>query len=294
MTSSSKRRVLLLGGSGMVGHSVAATLTAAPDIEVLLTQHSNLNGQLYLDAATTPPEAIRSLLGRVAPDYVVNCTGILSSRIDPSDCISLTTAIEVNSRFPHYLASSTEGLGMRIIHISADGVFSGMKEHSYVESDPADATDDYGRTKALGECRKKHVLNVRCSIVGCNPERGRGLLEWLLHVPDGQQIDGYFDQMWNGVTTKQLARFCLSFTRGDLFDAARLEGHVLHFCPNPAISKYDLLCLWRDVTGKDVMIQQKEKPKVVASRVLESEYSSWRKAVGPVAPWQALLQECLE
>jgi hypothetical protein len=79
-----------------------------------------------------------------------------------------------------------------------------------------------------------------------------------------------------------------------LFDAARLEGHVFHFCPNAAISKYELLCLWRDVTGKDVIIQQKTKPETAANRVLASEYNSWRKAVGTVAPWPALLQECLE
>jgi dTDP-4-dehydrorhamnose reductase len=278
----------------MVGRSLAAALAAAADIEVLLTQHSNPGASLYLDAATTPPEAIRSLVGSVAPDYAINCTGILNSRIDPSDCTSLTTAIEVNAKFPHHLALATEGRSTRVIHISTDGVFSGLKKQPYVEADLADATDDYGRTKALGECRRSHVLNVRCSIVGRNPERGRGLLEWLLRVPEGERIDGYVDQMWNGVTNKQLARFCLSVIRNDLFDAVRLEGHLLHFCPNPAISKYELLRLWRDVTGKDVVVQEKEKPITAASRVLASEYNSWRKAVGPVAPWPELLQQCLE
>jgi len=278
----------------MVGHSLAAALTAQEDIEVLLTQHSNPGGRLYVDAASTPPEAIRILAQSESLHYAINCAGILNSRIDPSDCVSLTIAIEVNSRFPHQLALATEKLGMKVIHISTDGVFSGLKQGPYIESDPADATDDYGRTKALGECREGHVLNVRCSIVGRNPENGRGLLEWLLRVPDGERVDGYVDQLWNGVTNKQLARFCLSLMRDDLIDAARLEGHVLHFCPNPAISKYELLCLWRDLTGKDLTIQRKDKPQTAASRVLASEYNSWRMAVTSVPSWPELLQECFD
>src|SRR5271157_325032 len=217
MAFGSKRRVLLLGGSGMVGRSLLAEFAAAADVELFLTQHSNHRAPLYLEAASASPEAIGSLVRHLAPDYAVNCIGILNSHIDPNDSSSLTRAIEVNSRFPHHLALGTEGCGTRVIHVSTDGVFSGLKNGSYAESDPADAIDDYGRTKALGECRRGHVLNVRCSIVGRDPERGRGLLEWLLRLPDGERIDGYFDQMWNGVTNKELARFCLSFIRENLF-----------------------------------------------------------------------------
>jgi dTDP-4-dehydrorhamnose reductase len=278
----------------MVGRSLAAVFGAAPDIELLLTQHSNPADPLYLDVASSRPKVVGSLVGSVTPDYVINCAGILNSRIIPGDSTSLTAAVEVNADFPHHLASAAQGCGAKVIHISTDGVYSGLKKEPYVESDPADATDDYGRTKALGECGLDHVLNVRCSIIGRNPQSGRGLLEWFLSVPDGERIDGYFDQMWNGVTSKQLARFCLSLIQDDLFDAARQEGHVLHFCPNQPISKYELLSLWHDVTGKDVIIQKKEKPGTAASRVLASEHNSWRKAVGPVAPWPELLRECVE
>jgi dTDP-4-dehydrorhamnose reductase len=278
----------------MVGRSLAVGFAAAPAIELLLTQHSNPAAPLYLDAAGTHPEPVKSMVSGLACDYAINCIGVLNSRIEPGDCASLTTAIEVNAKFPHHLSFAMEELGTKVIHISTDGVFSGLKKDPYVESDPADATTDYGRTKALGECHKNHVLNVRCSIVGRNRDSGRGLFEWFLRVPDGEQIDGYIDQIWNGVTSRQLARFCLNLVEKDLFDAARLEGHVLHFCPNPAISKYELLRLWRDVTGKDVIIQKKEKPRTAASRVLASEYNSWRKVVGPVAPWPELLQECVE
>ena len=273
---------------------MAAEFAAAGGFEIFSTQHSAPSTPLYVDAATTTPEAIGSLLSSIAPDYAINCAGILNSRIGQGDCTSLITAVEVNSRFPHYLASASGGFGTRVIHISTDGVFSGLKEGPYVESDPADAIDDYGRTKALGECRSSHVLNVRCSIVGRNPESGRGLLEWFLRVPDGGQIDGYSDQMWNGVTNKQLAYLCLRLIQKDLFEEARSEGHVLHFCPNPAISKYELLRLWRDATEKNIVIREKEKPLSMTGRVLASEYKAWRKAVDSVPLWPQLLQECVK
>jgi len=267
---------------------------ATPDVELLLTQRSDAAAPLYLDAASTPPEIIRSLVASVAPNYIINCAGILNSRIIVGDSASLATAMEVNGNFPHHLATAAEECGAKVIHVSTDGVFSGQKKEPYLESDRTDATDNYGRSKIAGECGLSHVLNVRCSIIGRNPESGRGLLEWLLSVPDGSEADGYFDQMWNGVTSKQLARLCLSLTQNDLFDAVRRDGHVVHFCPNPPISKYDLLCLWRDATGKDVIIQQRAKPATVASRVLASKHDSWRKAVEGVGNWPELLQECKE
>jgi dTDP-4-dehydrorhamnose reductase len=239
-------------------------------------------------------EAIQSAVRELAPDYAINCIGILNSQIDPSDCRSLTQAIEVNSRFPHQLALATAESATRVIHISTDGVFSGLKNGPYEESDPADAIDDYGRTKALGECRRGHVLNLRCSIVGRDPARGRGLLEWLLRVPDGERVDGYVDQMWNGVTTRQLGRFCVDMIQGESFDSIREEGHVLHFCPNPAITKYELLKLWRDLAGKDVTIQPTPRPKTVANRVLASECKMWRRVADFTAPpWSELLKDCI-
>jgi dTDP-4-dehydrorhamnose reductase len=277
----------------MVGGGLAAESATSTEFELLTTQRLDRSAPRYLDVETAHPDMIRVLLSGLAPEYVINCIGIVNSLVDPNDCGLMGTAISVNALFPHRLAKATEGLGTRVIHISTDAVFSGLKSGPYVESDPTDAVDEYGRTKVLGECRSSNVINVRCSIVGRDPARGRGLLEWMLRVPDGDHVNGYFNQMWNGVTSRQLARFCLTLIQYELFGAARMDGHVLHLCPNASISKYDLLCLWRDVTGKPVIIGKTEAPRAGASRVLASEHDTWRKAVPAAVSWSELLRECI-
>ena len=63
----------------------------------------------------------------------------------------LPLLIETNALLPHRLADLSNRYGARLIHISTDCVFSGVKgDATRGESDvvQADATDPYGRNKA--------------------------------------------------------------------------------------------------------------------------------------------------
>ena len=68
-------------------------------------------------------------------DYIVNCIGITDNKIDASNSSSIIRAIEINAIFPHHLVELAQRKGMRVIHISTDGVFSGTTEN-YNEDTP--------------------------------------------------------------------------------------------------------------------------------------------------------------
>ncbi len=75
----------------------------------------------------------------------------------------------MNALLPPRLLAMCKVAGARLIHISTDCVFDGTRG-MYRESDFADATDLYGRSKYLGELHDPQAVTLRTSIIG--PELG--------------------------------------------------------------------------------------------------------------------------
>ena len=115
------------------------------------------------------------LLARAKPDVVINCVGLVKQFTGAEDPLA---AIPVNALLPHRLLAICKVARARLIHISTDCVFDGARG-MYRESDFADATDLYGRSKYLGELHDLQALTLRTSVVG--PELGapNGLVSWL-------------------------------------------------------------------------------------------------------------------
>ncbi len=132
---------------------------------------------------------------------LVNCIGVIKQRPDGQDPV-VTTA--VNALFPHQVAQICSKVGAKLIHVSTDCVFTG-ETGSYLETDPTDAADFYGRSKALGEVGAPN-LTLRTSIIGPELEgsEGLGLLAWLLRQK-GPAVNGYTKAVFSGVTTLTLA-----------------------------------------------------------------------------------------
>jgi dTDP-4-dehydrorhamnose reductase len=161
------------------------------------------------------------------PCCVVNCIGAIPQRsYHEADMITL------NTTFPLELAELCNKMNVPLIHISTNCVFSG-KESNYIESDPLNATDSYGKSKANGEPSTCVIL--RCSIIG--PESSGtavGLLEWFLH--SNESISGYIDHDWNGLTTLELSK-CIY----DIIDKQLFTPRIEHLYSSNTLSKYDIL-----------------------------------------------------
>lgn len=161
-------------------------------------------------------------------DYVFNAAG----KIKPY-CDNVESAIKVNALFPYWLLSNT-------IQIATDCVYSG-KQGSYVETDPHDALDIYGKTKSLGEA--PHIKNLRCSIIG--PELispGKSLLAQFL---EGKIDKGYTNHYWNGITTYHFSKI----VQGVIREKIELPN-VQHIVPADRVTKAELLNIIAKAYGK--------------------------------------------
>jgi dTDP-4-dehydrorhamnose reductase len=186
-------------------------------------------------------ESVVKAIRKVTPDIIVNCIGILirGSKEYPSN------AIYINAYFPHVLKKTADEIGAKLIHMSTDCVFSGQKGN-YTETDFRDADDIYGRSKALGEIINNKDLTIRTSIVGPELKRdGEGLFHWFMNQQG--TINGYKTAIWGGVTTLELAKAIDTVIGQDI-------AGLVHLSNGTRITKYDLLCLFKDIWKKNDVI----------------------------------------
>lgn len=220
-----------------------------------MANRSGTGGAAVLDAME--PHCLDRLLEPV--DVVVNAIGLLRVGLhNPSDSERLA-AMKVNAEFPLRLADSAGRLSCRVVHISSDAVFGRGDDDAGEDSVPAPG-DLYGVSKALGEDDGTHVVNIRCSVIGPAPGRGGGLWEWFVGQPAAASVKGYVDHRWAGVTSAQLAIVCDDLVDTKTFEAARKTGAAQHFVPNQTVTKYDLLCLLRDVLRPDIGVEPAQAP----------------------------------
>ncbi len=233
-----KKKILLLGATGMAGHVAYHYLKETNKYEILDVVFRNKLTADSIVLDVTDKHATEELIKTVKPDIIVNCIGILikGSRQHPDN------AIYINAYFPHLLERLSSEIDAKLIHISTDCVFSG-KKGNYTEYDFKDADDVYGRSKALGEVENDRDLTIRTSIIGPElKQSGEGLFHWFMHQEG--KVNGFTDAIWGGVTTLELAKAI------DKVIDNNLTG-LVHLSNGKGISKYDLLNLFRTIWNRN-------------------------------------------
>jgi len=278
-------RLLILGGSGMLGHQLWRGFHAQHDTWVTLRRPvadfavHNLFDEakaIQLDDITDDT-ALERALGQAKPEAVINCVGLIKQRDEASD-EALT--LRVNAEFPHRLAKRCGEAGARLIHFSTDCIFAGTKGN-YTESDPSDAADLYGQSKHQGEVADAHSVTLRTSVIGHELGTNLALLDWFLSQR-GQAISGFTKAIYSGFTTLEMARIVDRI----LTQHPALSG-VWHVA-SESISKFALLQLCREKLGWEGVIEPNDE--FVCDRSLNAD--RFNQATGYTPPsWEAMISE---
>ena len=256
----------------MLGSMVMRVMRDTSGLEVSGTQAEDSSAPDFFDAMGAV-EALDAFVS--SGTMIINCIGITANHIHTDDPASMRRAIRVNSEFPQELARYASARDARVIHMSTDGVFAG-NGGPYTEDSPHDCTDVYGKTKSLGEAVSERVLNIRTSIIGPSPHLKAGIWEWFMNQPDGATIFGYTNQRWTGVTTLQFAELCRELILHNAFDTLRGSTSAMHFVPNEAVTKFELLNIFKQTSGKSVIITPQEAPQTL-TRTLKATNTAWQQ-----------------
>ena len=269
----------------MLGHQLSLSLQAKHQVWVTLRQPvADYASHVIFDPSTsiqvrdiTDRDVLNRTLEKAKPEAVINCVGIIKQLNKATED---TRIRRVNAEFPHQLAKQCEKLGTRLIHFSTDCVFSGLKGN-YLEEDPADATDIYGKTKHLGEVTDRHCVTIRSSVIGHEVDSNLSLLSWFLSQ-HGTTIKGYTNAIYSGFTTIEMAKIVERI----LTQHQSLFG--LWQVASEPISKYDLLKLCQSKLGWKGTIEPDDS--FVCDRSLNGE--RFKLATGYEPPnWEKMITE---
>ena len=278
-------KILILGGDGMLGHQLLKSWQNTHDVRVTLRQnqsdYSKYNlfntGNSSYNIDVRQFDDVQKVVEEFKPDAVINAVGIIKQRTEAQDAIM---SLEINALLPHRLSFLCQRLKSRLVHLSTDCVFSGLKGN-YLESDLEDGSDLYGRSKLLGEVTDSHAVTLRTSIIGLELSRKESLVEWFLKQKGS--IKGFTKAIYSGFTTQEMARIIELI----LAKHPTLSG-LWHVASKP-ITKYDLLNkLEKFLARKDVKIEPSDA--LVCDRSLNA--SLFLEATGYRPPsWDEMLKE---
>ena len=278
-------RILVLGGSGMLGHKLVQRWRDKFEVWTTLRgRFADFERFGIFDPVRTidslsvlDTEAVEAAIARVKPDVIFNAVGIVKQIPTAKNTVA---TLLINSVLPHQLAECAAAYNARLIQISTDCVFEGTKGN-YTEDDRPDATDLYGKSKNLGEVIAPNCLTLRTSIIGREIMTSHGLVEWAISNR-GQKVRGFAKAIFSGFPTMVLADIISDV----ITDHPALSG-LYHVSSEP-INKFDLLHLLKPAFDLDIEIERFEDFQI--DRSLDS--TRFRQVTGfRPATWERMIEQ---
>ncbi|MDP6524757.1 MAG: sugar nucleotide-binding protein [Kiritimatiellia bacterium] len=184
----SEGKILVLGGSGFIGHHLCARLAARMGEDRVVATYNGtfFSGGLKFDARA------ESLVQAVPSLETFSHAVILLANAHPDDCARNPEASRaLNVTAIKAIIDQLAESGTRPVFASTEVVFDGYKG-GYVESDPVNPILLYGKQKAeIEECLQDHVpdaLVLRiANVYGSNPAGGGVIAGWHRTVAGGTE-----------------------------------------------------------------------------------------------------------
>jgi dTDP-4-dehydrorhamnose reductase len=273
-------KVAILGGRGMLGCDLARAAqpvfnTAVfdlPDFDI--TNHEQLE------------QVVKGAW------IIVNCAAY--TNVDRAET-EVDRAYRVNAEAVGRLGSIAKQTGAWVLHISTDFVFDGKGDKPYVETDPPNPINTYGKSKLAGE---KLLLEsgCRCCIIRLEwtyGMQGSNFVTRLIkRAGENRLVTVVNDKVGSPTATTEAAKTICELLR------ARPEG-VFHFAAGGYVSRFEMAEFVFDKLSMAVDLRPCKSSDYAspATRPLNSRFDCGRiKALldGAIAPWQEPLEAFLK
>jgi dTDP-4-dehydrorhamnose reductase len=223
-------RVVVTGTQGQVARALQERAERFPDLRVVLVGRP----QLELESTATVLPAIAA----TRPDLIINAAAYTA--VDRAE-VETIRAFAINRDGAAAVANAARSLGVPLIHLSTDYVFSGFKDGAYVEGDKTGPLSIYGRSKLEGELAVRGALEsslvLRTSwIYG---PYGTNFVKTILRLAaERRQIRVVDDQIGNPTSALDLAQAILEIS--PRFLESKAAGTILHISGSGSVSWYGL------------------------------------------------------
>jgi len=215
-------------GKGFLGTAVS---NIAKTNEFKIFEASQKSG-IIIDIRKS--NSVEEVITKINPDIIMNCaasTDLDKIENDPKN------AFDVNACGSQIISKISKKYSKRLIHISTDSVFDGIKGY-YKENDIPNPINEYSRSKLEGE---KLILNdhsdaviVRTNFYGYSNDK-KFLFNWILKkIRNNESINAFDDIVFNPLEINNLSKLLLELSLNEF------KG-ILHLTGNEIFSKYEFV-----------------------------------------------------
>jgi dTDP-4-dehydrorhamnose reductase len=227
-------RILITGASGLLGLNLALETTHRHTVFGTVN-HNVLSTDAFTVIQTNllAPGAVEHLLEHTQPDWIIHCAALAD--LDACEADPLL-AKQLNTDLPYTLASHVARSGARLLHVSTDSVFDGLRGN-YTEEDTPSPVGVYTQTKLEGELAvaqaDPRAIIARVNLFGWSLTGNRSLAEFFFNnLSRGRHVMGFTDVIFCPLLANDLADIFLKML------ALNLSG-LYHVVNSECLSKYD-------------------------------------------------------
>ena len=227
-------RILITGASGLLGLNLALETTHRHTVFGTVNHHA-----LKTDAFTVirtnllAPGAVERLLESTEPEWVIHCAAL--ANLDACEADPLL-AQQLNTELPRTLAKHVARSGARLVHVSTDSVFDGLRG-DYSEQDIPNPVGAYSRSKLNGELAVAEAdptaIIARVNLFGWSLTGDRSLAEFFFNnLSLRKQVMGFTDVIFCPLLANDLADIFVQMLEKEL-------AGLYHVVGGESLSKYD-------------------------------------------------------
>jgi dTDP-4-dehydrorhamnose reductase len=232
----SKRRLMITGGSGLLGSNLARRATE--NFRVFATHHTRtaqIPGCIFIPLNITNRQEVMAATGDIKPDVIIHTAALVNvdyCQGHPDE------SLKINAAGTENMAIAAREYNAKLIYISTDSVFEGSKG-KYKEEDKTNPVNVYAATKLEGERRIARILPerviARTAFYGWSPinSQATSLAHWVVNnLREKKEINMFTDVFFSPIEAGNLAEALLEIC------GKNISG-VYHVAGSERCSKYD-------------------------------------------------------
>jgi dTDP-4-dehydrorhamnose reductase len=278
-------RILLLGGSGILGSEV---------LKQLRRRNIDYIAPLSSDLDVRNRENLERYISEFKPNWIVNCSAW--TNVDGAED-SFEAALELNAVAVKNIGDLAKEVGCRVVHISTDYVFDGESTQPYGEDAPVNPVNRYGQSKLQGEKVLLEALPESAYIIRTSwlyGARGKNFVKTMakkaLRNETAKVVD---DQEGSPTSARDLAKGIM-----DLIERNPKPG-VYHYSNNGSCTWFELAQSIYKKVGADSNLVLPISSSTLDLKAKRPKYSllskdKWKSAgLSEIPNWESTLETLL-
>jgi len=241
--------VLVTGANGQLGKSLNCLVNQnITDYRFVFSTRDELD--------LTDFKYIRGFIEKNQFDVIINCAAFTA--VDKSE-LEKENANRVNHLAVKNIAEIARDNCIKLIHISTDYVFDGLKQKPYNELDAASPINVYGKTKLDGENAIMSSMANDAVIIRTSwlySEYGNNFVDTILSLAkERKELNIVSDQIGSPTYAYDLAISILKIIESNKFSKTTQTSEVLHYSNDGKCSWYDFATEIVNISGIECSIK---------------------------------------